>query len=225
MNSFDIIGPVMVGPSSSHTAGAVKIGNIAARLLGEPVKNAKVFFHGSFLSTGKGHGTDLALIAGLLGFAVDDPPIAQSFRWARERGMEYQLAGTDLGDVHPNSVKLALTGIQGRETTITAASIGGGAIRVTEIDGMPVSFSGDSPTLIVHNLDQPGCMTDVTSMLGHRAINIATMQLHRSERGGHAVMVLECDQEIPDSAIRWLTRLEGILKVVYLSASGEAQAL
>lgn len=220
MNSFDIIGPVMVGPSSSHTAGAVRIGNIAQRLLGEPVKRAEVFFHGSFLSTGKGHGTDRAVIAGLLGFSVDDPRIADSFRYADEAGMLYKLSGTDLGDVHPNSVKLVLAGMHGNTLRLIASSIGGGAVRVTEIDGLSVNFSGDSPTLIINNQDRPGRVTEVTSLLGTANINVATMQLHRAERGGNAVMVLECDQEVPALVIRQLSELEGILKVTYLSGEG-----
>ena len=220
MNSIDIIGPVMVGPSSSHTAGAVRIGNIAQRLLGEPVKRAEVFFHGSFLSTGKGHGTDRAVIAGLLGFSVDDPRIADSFRYADEAGMLYKLSGTDLGDVHPNSVKLVLAGMHGNTLRLIASSIGGGAVRVTEIDGLSVNFSGDSPTLIINNQDRPGRVTEVTSLLGTANINVATMQLHRAERGGNAVMVLECDQEVPAQVIRQLSELEGILKVTYLSGEG-----
>lgn len=216
MNSFDIIGPVMVGPSSSHTAGAVKIGNISQKLLGTPVRTAHIYFHGSFLATGKGHGTDRALVAGLLGFPVDDPRIPDSFRYAQEAGMEYHLSGIDLGDVHPNSVKLLLGGDEGKKIEIVAASVGGGAIRVTEIDGLPANFSGDYPTLVVNNLDQPGHVTEITSMLSHKSINIATMQLYRSSKGGHAVIVLECDQEVPAEAIRWLSHLEGILKVTYL---------
>lgn len=219
MTSFDIIGPVMVGPSSSHTAGAAKIGNISRKLLGSPVKKAEIFFHGSFLATGKGHGTDRALIAGLLGFAVDDARIPESLHYAEEAGMEYLISGIDLGDVHPNSVKLILTGEDERRTEITAASVGGGAIRVMEIDGLSVNFSGDYPTLVVNNVDQPGHVTEITSMLSHKSINIATMQLHRSSKGGSAVIVLECDQEIPKASIRWLSHLEGILKVTYLSPS------
>ena len=216
MNSFDIIGPVMVGPSSSHTAGAVKIGNISRKLLGAPVRKADIFFNGSFLATGKGHGTDRALVAGLLGFPVDDSRIPESFRYAQEAGMEYRLSGIDLGDVHPNSVKLLLRGEEGQKIEIVAASVGGGAIRVTQIDGLPANFSGDYPTLVVNNLDQPGHVTEITSMLSHKSINIATMQLYRSSKGGHAVIVLECDQEVPAEAIRWLSHLEGILKVTYL---------
>ncbi len=216
MNSFDIIGPVMVGPSSSHTAGAVKIGNIARKLLGAPVKKADILFHGSFLATGKGHGTDRALVAGLLGFPVDDSRIPDSFRYAEEAGMEFHLSGIDLREVHPNSVKLRLSGEGEQKIEIVAASVGGGAIRVTEIDGLPANFSGDYPTLVVNNLDQPGHVTEITSMLSHKSINIATMQLYRSSKGGHAVIVLECDQEVPAEAIRWLAHLEGILKVTYL---------
>ena len=223
MNSFDIIGPVMVGPSSSHTAGAVKIGNISRKLLGTPVQRADIFFHGSFLATGKGHGTDKALIAGLLGFAVDDSRIPDSFLYADEAGMEYRLSGVDLGDVHPNSVKLLLAGADGRKIEIIAASVGGGAIRVTEIDGLPANFSGDYPTLVVNNLDQPGHVTEITSMLSHKSINIATMQLYRSSKGGNAVIILECDQEVPENAIKWLAHLEGILKVTYLGLEDRSE--
>ncbi|MCI9338945.1 MAG: L-serine ammonia-lyase, iron-sulfur-dependent, subunit beta [Lachnospiraceae bacterium] len=222
MNSFDIIGPVMVGPSSSHTAGAVKIGNISRKLLGAPIRKADIFFHGSFLATGKGHGTDRALVAGLLGFPVDDSRIPDAFRYAGEAGMEYRLSGIDLGDVHPNSVKLLLSGDEGKKIEIVAASVGGGAIRVTQIDGLPANFSGDYPTLVVNNLDQPGHVTEITSMLSHKSINIATMQLYRSSKGGHAVIVLECDQEVPAEAIRWLSHLEGILKVTYLGLAERA---
>lgn len=224
MNSFDIIGPVMVGPSSSHTAGAVKIGNISRKLLGTPVERADIFFHGSFLATGKGHGTDRALIAGLLGFAVDDSRIPDSFRYADEAGMKYSLSGIDLGDVHPNSVKLLLYGADNRKIEIVAASVGGGAIRVTEIDGLPANFSGDYPTLVVNNLDQPGHVTEITSMLSHKSINIATMQLYRSSKGGNAVIILECDQEVPENAIKWLAHLEGILKVTYLGLADRSES-
>lgn len=221
MNLFDIVGPIMVGPSSSHTAGAVKIGRISRKLLAEDIADAKIYFHGSFLATGQGHGTDKALIAGLLGFAVDDPRIPNSFVLAEEWGMHYTIGGIDLGEAHPNSVKMNLTGVSGRELEIIAASIGGGQIQICEMDGLTVNFSGDCPTLIVHNLDQPGHVTEVTSMLAHKSVNIATMQLYRAGRGQNAVMVIECDQEIPMESIHWLEHLEGIIKVTYLSLSEE----
>ena len=148
MNLLDIIGPVMVGPSSSHTAGAVKIGRVCHKLLAEKVVRADIFFHGSFLATGKGHGTDKAVVAGLLGMQVDDPAIPHSFEIAEREGLQFTLSGIDLGDVHPNSVKLELTGESGRTLEVIAASIGGGRIEICEIDGLTANFSGDYPTLI-----------------------------------------------------------------------------
>lgn len=217
MNILDIVGPVMVGPSSSHTAGAVKIGQISRKLMGEDIRVAEIYLHGSFWATGKGHGTDRALVAGLLGMAVDDSRIPQSFAIAKEKGLEFTIDKIELADAHPNSVKLCLTGMSGRKLEIIAASIGGGRIRICEIDGLTANFCGDYPTLIVHNLDQPGHVTEVTSMLAHKGINIATLQLYRDTRGGRAVMVIECDQEVPRESVLWLTRVEGIVKVTYLS--------
>ena len=217
MNLLDIIGPVMVGPSSSHTAGAVKIGRVSRKLLAERVVDAKIYFHGSFLATGKGHGTDKAVVAGLLGMQVDDPEIPNSFEIAKKEGMTFSLDGIDLGDAHPNSVKLNLTGGSGRTLEVIAASIGGGQIQICQLDGLNANFSGDYPTLIVRNIDQPGHVAEVTSMLAHKSINIATMQLYRASRGNNAVIVIECDQEVPRESIAWLEHLEGILKVSYLS--------
>jgi len=217
MNLFDIVGPVMVGPSSSHTAGAVKIGNVCRKLLAEDISEAEIMLSGSFLSTGKGHGTDKAVLAGLLGMQVDDMDIPKSFEIADERDLKFSFSGIDLVDAHPNSVKLLLRGKSGKELEIIAASIGGGRIQICELDGITVNFSGEYPTLIVHNLDQPGHVTEVTSMLGHKSVNIATMQLYRKSRGGDAVMVIECDQEVPVDSIKWLEHLEGIIKVSYLS--------
>ena len=217
MNLFDIVGPVMVGPSSSHTAGAVRIGRIGWRLLNEPVAKAEIYLHGSFLATGKGHGTDRALVAGLLGLTADDGRIPDSFALAKERGMEYSFAGIELRDAHPNSVLMKLTGAKGRRLEVIVASLGGGRIRVCEIDGLEANFCGDYPTLIVRNQDQPGHVAEVTSMLSHKSVNIATMQLYRDKRGGSAVLVVECDKEVPKEGIRWLEKLEGIYKVTYLS--------
>lgn len=217
MNLFDIVGPVMVGPSSSHTAGAVRIGRIGWRLLNEPVAKAEIYLHGSFLATGKGHGTDRALVAGLLGLTADDGRISDSFALAKERGMEYSFAGIELRDAHPNSVLMKLTGAKGRRLEVIAASLGGGRIRVCEIDGLEANFCGDYPTLIVRNQDQPGHVAEVTSMLSHKSVNIATMQLYRDKRGGSAVLVVECDKEVPKEGIQWLEKLEGIYKVTYLS--------
>lgn len=217
MNLFDIIGPVMVGPSSSHTAGAAKIGNVASKLMGEKIESAEIYLHGSFAKTGKGHGTDKALVAGLIGMAVDDIRIPDSFDIAKEQGFKYTIKTIDLGDAHPNSAKIIMHGAQGYTVEVVAASLGGGRIEVCELDGVEVSFSGESPTLIVHNVDQPGYITEVTRILGKQGINIATMQLHRKNRGGEAVMVIECDDEVLEETVECLRQLEGIMKVAYYS--------
>ena len=217
MNLYDIIGPVMVGPSSSHTAGAVKIGYVSRKLMAQPIAKAQILLYGSFLATGKGHGTQIAIVAGLLGMNTDDCRISDSFRLAGEAGMEISFGEAELKDAHPNSAQLILTGADGRQLEIVGESIGGSRINIASIDGLSANFSGDYPTLIVHNLDQPGHVAEVTSMLSHKSVNIATMQLYRAGRGGHAVMVIECDQEVPKESIQWLAHLEGIEKVTYYS--------
>lgn len=218
MNIFDILGPVMVGPSSSHTAGAVRIGLIARRLLGGQPATAKITLSGSFAATGTGHGTDRALVAGLLGMKPDDIRIPDSFALAVEQGLAFTFDKTELKEAHPNTAILQLSTAGGRELEVQASSLGGGRIMVNKLDGINVNFNGDSPTLIVHNLDQPGHVAEVTSMLSHKSVNIATMQLYRNHRGGYAVMVIETDQDIPVEALRWLSRLEGVIKVTYLNA-------
>ena len=218
MNIFDILGPVMVGPSSSHTAGAVRIGLIARRLLGGQPATAKITLSGSFAATGTGHGTDRALVAGLLGMKPDDIRIPDSFALAVEQGLAFTFDKIELKEAHPNTALLQLSTAGGRELEVQASSLGGGRIMVNKLDGINVNFNGDSPTLIVHNLDQPGHVAEVTSMLSHKSVNIATMQLYRNHRGGYAVMVIETDQDIPAEALRWLSRLEGVIKVTYLNA-------
>lgn len=217
MNIFDILGPVMVGPSSSHTAGAVKIGLIAAELLEDTPIEAAIYLHGSFASTGIGHGTDKALIAGLLGMHPDDIRIPKSFEFAQKEGLQFKFENRTIKDAHPNTALLDLKGKNGRTIEVQASSIGGGRIMINKLDGIEVNFTSEKPTLIVHNIDQPGHVAEVTSMLSHKSVNIATMQLYRDKRGGYAVMVLETDQSIPSEAIHWLEHLEGILKVTYIN--------
>lgn len=217
MNIFDIVGPVMVGPSSSHTAGAVKIGYVSRKLLGEEVKEARILLYGSFLTTGTGHGTRKALVAGLLGMKTDDIRIPDAIELAEKTGMKIEFGEAHLKEAHPNTVQLFLTGVSGRTLEIIGQSLGGSRINIAEIDGIETNFSGEYPTLVVHNLDQPGHVSEVTSMLAHKGVNIAYMQLYRSNRGGEAVMVVECDQEIPREGIEWLEKVEGVKKVTYLS--------
>jgi len=217
VNVFDIMGPVMVGPSSSHTAGAVKICYIARKLLREDVKKAKIFLHGSFLMTGKGHGTDKALIAGLMGMKPDDERIPNSFQYANERGLEYEFSGIELKDAHPNSVLLNLVGVNDSKLEIVASSIGGGSVVINQIDGVEADITAAYPTLIVKNIDKPGYVAKVTSLLSKYDINIATMRIRRDKRGGTAVMIIECDQEVPAEVIELLAASEGVKKVTYLN--------
>ena len=217
MNLFDIMGPIMVGPSSSHTAGAVRIGLITRKLLGEPVGEAEMLLHGSFAATGEGHGTDRALVAGLLGMKPDDERIPDSFALAQKQGMKFHTGTVVLRGVHPNTALLRVSGKSGKKLEVVASSLGGGRIRICRIDGIETNFSGDCPTLIVHNLDRPGHVAQVTALLYRYGVNIATMQLYRNERGGYAVMVLECDQPIPAAPLESLAREDGILKVTYLN--------
>ena len=223
MNLFDILGPVMVGPSSSHTAGAVRIGRVARALLGQRPVRAQLLLHGSFASTGKGHGTHQALVAGLLGLAPDDSRVPESFSLAKEQGLEFSFGTCALRDVHPNSVLITLEGAEGGRLEVGASSPGGGRIRVFRVDGLDTSFNGELPTLVVHNSDQPGCVSQVTSVLANRGINVATLQLNRGGRGGSAVMVIQCDQPIPPEAGTEIRALPGILRVSCYTPEQEAR--
>ncbi len=217
MGIFDIMGPVMVGPSSSHTAGAVRIGSITRKLLGEKPVCAELLLHGSFAATGEGHGTDRALVAGLLGMKPDNERIPKSFEIAKEENLSVKIGKVTLRNVHPNTVLLKVQGESGRKLEVVASSLGGGRVKICRLDGIETNFSGDCPTLVVHNLDQPGHVAQVTSLLARNGVNIASMQLYRNMRGGYAVMVLECDQPIPAAPLKSLSKMDGILKITYLN--------
>ncbi len=211
----------MVGPSSSHTAGAVKIGLVARRLLGvQPVK-AEILLHGSFAATGGGHGTDRALVAGLLGMKPDDTRIPESFEIADQRGMAYSIGATHLRGAHPNSVLLRVADHSGRQLEVQAASLGGGQVKVMSIDGMDATFTCDYPTIIVRNEDRPGMISEVSTVLSQRSVNIAAMQLYRQKRGGLAVMVIESDQTVGADTIEVLRRCPGVVYVTYLDLGTE----
>ena len=181
MNLFDILGPVMVGPSSSHTAGAVRLGRIARRLLGEGTPcRANITLFGSF-----------------------------------------SFATSHVGGEHPNTARVDLVGRSGKTLSMTGSSLGGGRIMVVEMNGLRANFSGDLPTLIVQNIDQPGHVNEVTGMLTERGINIATMQLYRDHPGGNAVMIIETDKAVPPDGLAWLERCEGITRVTFIDAERE----
>ena len=165
MNIFAILGPVMVGPSSSHTAGAVRIGYISRQLLGEPVKDATLGLYGSFWLTGSGHGTPLALIAALCGMHPDDARIPRAFAVAKARGMRFRLEQAKLKNAHPNSVQLHLVGESGKVLDLIGQSLGGSIINIAEIDGLEANVSGDYPTLIVSNTDVPGMVAKISALI------------------------------------------------------------
>lgn len=212
---FDIIGPIMVGPSSSHTAGAVRIGRMARTLLGQEPKSAAIHLHGSFAETGVGHGTDKALVAGLLGMMSDDYNIPKSFEIAAERGLSFTFDEIDLRDAHPNSVLMEIEGAQGAKLSMQACSVGGGRILVNKIDGVALNFTGNYNTLIIHNKDERGYISNVTQALTLAKVNIANMSLNRSSRGGSAIMVIETDEPVPESILSLLGSLSGILHITY----------
>ena len=215
INIFDMMGPVMVGPSSSHTAGAARIGNMGRTLLCEEVTRADIGLYGSFAETGYGHGTDRALLAGLLGMKPDDLRIPNAYEEANRAGMAYSFRTVELRDAHPNTALLELTGKSGKQLTLQASSIGGGAIVVNKIDGIDVNFTGDFNTLIVRNQDESGSVAAITSILSQVHINVANMSVNRHRRGGDALMVIETDQHIKPRQVEFLSELPGILSVTY----------
>ena len=216
MNIFEILGPVMVGPSSSHTAGAVRIGYVCRKLMGEKIVTADIELYGSFLLTGKGHGTPQAIVAGLLGMTPDDARIPDSFEIAKAQGLKFTIGEAKLKEAHPNSVLLKLTGESGKELEVIGESLGGSIINIAQIDGLPANISGDYPTLIASNMDVPGMVAKVSKVLFEAEINIAQMHLYRASRGKNSVLIAECDQEIEDKTLNDIRDLAGIMKVSYL---------
>ena len=217
MDIFDLIGPIMVGPSSSHTAGAVRIGLACRRILGEEIAEADVTLSGSFAATGRGHGTDKAIVAGLLGMAPDDERVPDSFSHAREKGLLFSFAFGDIPMAHPNTARLVVKGVHGAEADVEAASLGGGRIEIRRLGDMVVRFSAEQPTIIIRNEDRPGNVADVSRVLSEGNINIATFQVNRNSRGGEAVMVIECDTPPDEALLERIRSLGGIRRAVYVS--------
>ena len=220
MDLFDLIGPVMIGPSSSHTAGAARIGLTARMLLNEDIEFAEIALHGSFAKTWFGHGTDRALVGGLMGMQVDDPRIRDSRTLAKEAGMEVELYETNIRGAHPNTVRLLVRGRSGRSLSMEAASVGGGLIEVTRLDGMSISFTGTENTLIIHHKDTPGMIAAVTTCLAAKKLNIATMQVYRMKAGEDAMMVLELDELPDDRMMNSIRALQDVESAIFLRKRG-----
>ena len=221
MDIFDILGPIMVGPSSSHTAGAARIGNMARTLLGGTPCKAAIHLHGSFAETGIGHGTDRAIVGGLLGMRPDDLRIPFSFEEAEKAGMTFTVDMIELRDAHPNTALIEVWGTGDTHLEMQACSIGGGAIEVHKLDGIDVNFTGDFNTLIIRNQDENGTLAAVTTILSQLHINVGNMSLCRHKRGGDALMVIETDQHIKPNQVDFLRDLPGILSVTYYDKEDE----
>jgi L-serine dehydratase len=216
---FDILGPVMVGPSSSHTAGACRLGLMARAIFGGTPKRARIALHGSFAATGEGHGTHRALVGGLIGIAPDDLRLKRAYDEAKAAGLEWDFEEVDLGeDAHPNTAVLELTSGDER-VVVRGSSVGGGRVEVTELDGFPISLSGAYHTLVVLARDEPGTIMTISGLLAAETINLATMRVDRTGRQKDALMTLEADAPIPERVLeelrdfewlRWVRRIDKI---------------
>ena len=205
MNIFDIMGPIMVGPSSSHTAGAARIGLITRHLLGSRPAAAELLLHGSFAATGKGHGTDRALLGGIMGFSADDTRIRDSFAIAEQRGLAYSFTPNETEtDLHPNTVDIRMENAAGQVMTVRGESLGGGKVRIVRINGVAVDFTGEYNALIVVQQDKPGVVAHITKILSDRGVNIAFMRLFREEKGHTAYTIVESDERLPEDVAQLL---------------------
>lgn len=210
---FEILGPIMVGPSSSHTAGAERLGLIAKRIAGTEILTATFYLHGSFAKTYKGHGTDRALVAGIIGLEANDERIKSSFQIAEDKGISIQFAEADLGDVHPNTVRIDIVRSDNSLLSVTGSSIGGGSIVITEIDGDPMNFTGDYPVIIIKHLDKKGMLSKISFTLAMGNINIAALKVGRVMKGETATTVIETDTNISHLIIDELSKIDGVLAV------------
>lgn len=215
-SAFDIIGPIMIGPSSSHTAGAARIGRVARTLFEKQPKKAIISLYGSFAKTYKGHGTDLALAAGLLDFDTFDERIPDALEIAKQAGIEIIFLEETAVTEHPNTVKINLFDEIGTEFELIGISIGGGAIEITELNSFKLKLSGEPAILVLHN-DRFGIISSVTSILSKNQINIGHMEVSRKDKGETAIMVIEVDEKINDSVINELTKLEDISRIIRMS--------
>jgi L-serine dehydratase len=216
---FDILGPTMVGPSSSHTAGACRLGLMANAIAGGTPQRAHIRLHGSFAATGEGHGTHRALVGGLIGLAPDDLRLREAYEHAEEAGLEWDFEAVDLGeDAHPNTAIIRVER-DGEAAEVRGASVGGGRVEVSEVDGFPVSLGGGYDTLVLLAHDEPGTIAAVAGILAAHGVNLATMRVDRTGRRKDALMTIEADEAIPHAALdeirsypwlRWVRRVPRI---------------
>lgn len=216
-SAFEILGPVMIGPSSSHTAGAVRLGKAARLIANSNFISADFYLHGSFAKTYRGHGTDRALVGGILGMEPHDERIKESLKIAEESGIAISFIETDLGDVHPNTVKIILKRKDGSSVSVTGSSVGAGNILIIEVDGDPLELNGQYPVVIIKHKDRRGMISKISFAVALGNINIATLKVGRESKGEIATTVIETDNVIPDSIIKEITKIDGVVSVRALS--------
>lgn len=212
-SAFDIIGPVMIGPSSSHTAGAARIGRVARTLFGKRPKKAIISLYGSFAKTYRGHGTDVAVVGGILDFDTDDERIPSSLTIAEEAGMDVSFTIEDTVMDHPNTVKIRLFD-EDKELELVGISIGGGTIEITELNTFKLKLSGENPAILVVHNDVFGIISSVSTVLANHEINIGHMEVSRKEKGQMALMVIEVDQKIQSDVMKEIEGLENVSQVI-----------
>ena len=209
----DIIGPVMIGPSSSHTAGAVRIGQIARSIYGGQAESAEIIFYGSFAHTFKGHGTDVAIVGGLLGLSTFDERIPKAIELAKEEGMKVIISVSDDPVRHPNTARIKLSGSKG-DLEVVGESVGGGSVCMIEMNGFRMQVYGDVPTLIVMHRDKAGVIATITDVFARHKVNISHMEVSRLNKGDIALMSLETDEPISEDILLDLRKLENTERVV-----------
>lgn len=214
---FDILGPIMIGPSSSHTAGAARLGKIARSIAGSDIAEVTFLLHGSFAKTYKGHGTDRALVAGILGMEPSDERLRNSIDIAKDAGIKFLFKEADLGDVHPNTVKFIIRTSNNKYCEVMGSSVGGGNIQIIEVNDNEVDFSGMYETLIVAHKDVPGIINSVTSILYSENINVAFMRVFRNHKGQEAIMIFEMDNKVNDHVIEKIKNIELVHNVISIS--------
>ena len=217
---FDVLGPIMIGPSSSHTAGAARLGKIARTIVNKPIKDVTFLLHGSFKETYKGHGTDRALVAGILGMMPDDERLRDALLIAEKEGLEVHFLPADLGQVHPNTVKILMTDCDDINWEVLGSSIGGGLVEIYEINGNKVKITGEYPTIITFHDDIPGTVSKVSTLFYDNDINIAHMTLVRSQKGKDATMTFEVDNNVSEELIAAIKAVEGVNRVILINSLG-----
>lgn len=210
---FEVVGPIMVGPSSSHTAGATKLAQAAKLIAKKPFSHISFGLHGSFAKTYKGHGTDKALVAGALGLSADDEKLPYSFEIAEEEGITFDFYEIELEDVHENTVKMTLFMEDGSKNVIIGSSIGGGQILIIDINGFSTEISLQAPTLLINQHDTKGVISEVTAILANNSINIATMKLSRKSKGDIACCIIETDETIPEEIEQKIIENKNVVSV------------